>query len=80
MTDLASLLQPDQGGAAHAIHLVDKESFADWARKQGATRRSLLKAARFDGKKGFQFAILPGAGEDDWEVVSAVANAGHLSP
>ena len=34
MTDFASLLQPDRGGPAHAIHLVDKDSFADWAKGQ----------------------------------------------
>ena len=27
MTDFASLLQPDRGGPAHAVHLVDKASF-----------------------------------------------------
>ena len=29
MTDFTPLLQPDRGGPAHAIHLVDKNSFAD---------------------------------------------------
>ena len=80
MTDFASLLQPDRGGPAHAIHLVDKGSFADWAKNQSAARRALLAAARFEGKTGFQFLILPGMRDDDWEVVSTVANVAELSP
>ncbi|MGH6784189.1 MAG: leucyl aminopeptidase family protein, partial [Sphingomicrobium sp.] len=39
-----------------------------------------LDAARFDGKKGFQFLILPAGQNDEWEVVSAVANVAELSP
>jgi len=80
VTDFASLLQPDRGGPAHAIHLVDKGTFADWAKKQSAARRALLEAARFEGKTGFQFLILPGSRDDDWEVVSTVANVAELSP
>ena len=80
MTDFAPLLQADRGGPAHAIHLVDKASFADWAKKQSGARRALLEAARFEGKTPFQFAILPAAQGHDWEVVSTVANAAELSP
>ncbi|MFL6748024.1 MAG: leucyl aminopeptidase family protein [Sphingomicrobium sp.] len=80
MTDFSSLLQPDRGGPAHLIHLIDKDSFADWAKKQGAARRALLEAARFEGKTAFQFAVLPAAQGHDWEVVSTVANAAELSP
>jgi leucyl aminopeptidase len=80
MTDFASLLQPDRGGPAHLIQLVDKDSFAGWAKRQPAARRALLDAARFDGKTGFQFLILPTGEGQDWEVVSAVANVGNLSP
>jgi len=80
VTDFASLLQPDRGGPAHAIHLVDKGSFADWAKNQSAARRALLASARFEGKTGFQFLILPGMRDDDWEVVSTVANVAELSP
>jgi leucyl aminopeptidase len=80
VTDFASLLQPDRGGPAHAVHLVDKGSFADWAKNQSAARRALLAAARFEGKTGFQFLILPGMRDDDWEVVSTVANVAELSP
>ncbi|HET9353503.1 MAG TPA: leucyl aminopeptidase family protein [Sphingomicrobium sp.] len=80
MTDFAPLLQPDRGGPAHSIHLVDKNSFADWLKRQSVGRRALLEASRFEGKTGFQFAILPAAQGQEWEVVSTVANVSELSP
>src|SRR5213075_1448293 len=80
MTAFADLLQPDRGGAAHLIHLVDKNSFADWAKRQSTVRRALLDAARFEGKNGFQYLVLPAAQGHEWEVVSTVANAASLSP
>ena len=80
MTDFPSLLQPDRGGPAHAIHLVDKKGFEPWLKKQPAQRRALLDALRFDGKTAFQFAILPAEGADGFEVVSTVKNAAALSP
>jgi leucyl aminopeptidase len=80
MTDFASLLQPDRGGSARTIHLVDKDSFAGWVKRQSAARRALLDAARFEGKNSFQYLILPGAQGADWEVVSAVAKVSELSP
>ncbi len=80
MTDFASLLQADRGGPAHLIHLVDKGGFEAWAKQQGAARRALLEAARFDGKTGFQYLILPADQGPDWEVVSVVANSQSLSP
>ena len=80
MTVFADLLQADRGGAAHLIHLVDKTGFADWAKKQSPERRSLLEAARFEGKTGFQFAILPASHGQTWDVVSTVANVAELSP
>lgn len=80
MTDFASLLQPDRGGPARLIHLVDKTSFSEWAKRQSAARRQLLEAARFEGKTAFQFAILPGSQGHEWEAVSTVANVAELSP
>jgi leucyl aminopeptidase len=80
MTDFSSLLQPDRGGPAHPIHLVDKGSFADWLKRQSAARRALLEAARYEGKTGFEFAILPASQGHEWEVVSTVANVKGLSP
>ncbi len=80
MTDFASLLQPERGGPAHAIHLVDKASFDPWLKAQPAPRRSLLAALRFDGKTAYQFAILPGDGADRFDVVSTVQDVAELSP
>jgi leucyl aminopeptidase len=80
MTIFSDLLQADRGGAAHPIHLIDKAGFAEWAKKQPAERRTLLQAARFEGKTAFQFAILPAAPGQSWEVVATVANVAELSP
>ena len=80
MTDFASLLQPDRGGPAHAVHLVDKDNFEPWLKQQPAGRRALLAALRFDGKTAYQFAILPGDTAERFDVVSTVKNANELSP
>jgi leucyl aminopeptidase len=80
MTDFASLLQPDRGGPAHLVHLVDKSSFDAWLKAQPAARRALLAALRFDGKAAYQYAILPGDSTDRFDVVSTVKNAAELSP
>jgi leucyl aminopeptidase len=77
MTDLSKLLVADRGHKARSIHLVDKESFGDWAKTRPAEDRALLQAHGFDGKKGFSFVLLPRG--DDLEVVSAVADAKSLS-
>jgi leucyl aminopeptidase len=78
MTDFTALLIADRGQAARPIHLVDKPGFEDWIKKRPAEDRTLLEAHRFDGKTPFVFALLPRGG--DFEVVSAVKNAGSLSP
>ena len=80
MTDFASLLQPNRGGPAHAVHLVDKDSFEPWLKQQPAGRRALLAALRFDGKNAYQFAILPGDSAERFDVVTTVKNAQSLSP
>jgi leucyl aminopeptidase len=79
MTDFNSLLVADRGQKALPIHLVDKNSFEDWAKTRPAEDRALLKAHRFDGKTGFAFVILPRKA-DELEVVSAVADTKSLSP
>ncbi len=78
MSDFASLLIADRGQKARPIHLVDKASFAGWVKKRPAEDRTLLAAQRFDGKTGYAFALLPRGSE--FEVVSAVKDAGALSP
>ncbi|MBA3510981.1 leucyl aminopeptidase family protein [Sphingomonas sp.] len=78
MTQFASLLVAERGQKARAVHLVDKTSFADWAKGRSAADRALLEAHRFDGKTGYASVILPRDGE--FEVVTAVANVASLSP
>ena len=78
MTDFAQFLLADRGQKARAIHLVDKDSFADWVKTRPAEDRALIEAHRFDGKKGYAHVILPRG--KDFEVVSAVADAKALSP
>jgi leucyl aminopeptidase len=78
MTEFASLLSADRGQKARTIHLVDEDSFEDWAKKRSAEDRALLQAHRFDGKEGFAYVLLPRGG--GFEVVSAVKNAAELSP
>ena len=79
MTDFASLLAPDRGEPARVIHLVDKASFDEWAKRQPKSRRALLEAMRFEGKTAYQFALLPTDG-DQFDVVSTVAEVSSLSP
>jgi leucyl aminopeptidase len=79
MTDFAPLLVADRGQKAHPIHLVDKDSFADWLKTRPAEDRALIEAHRFEGKTGYASVILPCGGKD-FEVVSAVADVKALSP
>ena len=78
MTDFTLLLLADRGQKARPIHLVDKRGFEKWLKGRPAEDRALLAANRFDGTKAFAFVLLPRGG--DFEVVSAVADAGALSP
>src|SRR5579884_1311356 len=78
MTDFTALITAERGQNARAIHLVDKDSFAAWAKRRPPEDRVLLEAHGFDGKKAFAYALLPRGG--DFEVVSAVKNAASLSP
>ena len=78
MTDFSALLVADRGQKAHAIHLVDEDSFPGWVKTRPAEDRALLEALRFDGKTGFARVILQHG--KDFEVVSAVADVNSLSP
>jgi leucyl aminopeptidase len=78
MTDFASLLVADRGQTARPIHLVDKDSFADWVKRRPTEDRALVAAHRFDGKPEGAFVLLPRGGE--FEVAAAVKDAGELSP
>ena len=80
MTDFSTLLQPDRGEPARLIHVVDKDSFTLWAKKQSPSRQSMLAAIRFDAKSVFQFAILQGKKDGEFEVVTCVDKADALAP
>jgi leucyl aminopeptidase len=79
MTDFADLLIADRGQKARPIHLVDKNSFANWLKGRSPADRAMLKAQRFDGQTAFASVLLP-AGDSEFEVVSTVADAAKLSP
>jgi leucyl aminopeptidase len=78
MTDLKSLVKPDRGQAAVAIHLVDKNGYEAWLKDQPARVRHALAAQGFKGE-GFQLGIMPGS-RDEWSAVLGVANVDALSP
>jgi leucyl aminopeptidase len=80
MTNFKTLLRPDRGEPARAIHVVDKDTFAAWAKKQSSARQSMLEAIRFDAKNAFQFAVLPGRKDGEFEVVTCVDRAGAMAP
>lgn len=79
MTDFASLLVADRGQPAHVVHLVDKSTFEDWLKAQPGRARVAIAAQRFAGQ-GYELAILPGDGTDDWAVALGVADVSKLSP
>lgn len=78
MTDYSTLIQPDKGQDAHAIHVVDKDNYDDWLSGRSARDRAALAAANFK-LKGYAYAILPGDDPDVWSVVTCVANVDSLS-
>ncbi|MEO8141390.1 MAG: leucyl aminopeptidase family protein [Sphingomicrobium sp.] len=80
MTDFSTLLKPDRGEPASLIHVVDKDTFAVWAKKQSSARQSMLAAIRFDAKSVFQFAILPARKDGEFEVVTCVDRADAMAP
>ena len=79
MTDFSTLLQPDRGEPARLIHVVDKDNFTLWAKKQSPARQSMLEAIRFDAKSAFQFAILQGRKDGEFDVVTCVDKADALA-
>ena len=77
--DLAPLLKPDQGQPATPLQLVDKKGFETWLKAQPAPARRAAEAQGFKGE-GFQLAILPGPGRDEWSAALGVADVDDLSP
>ena len=80
MTDFPTLLQPDRGEPARLIHVVDNDTFSVWAKTQSPSRQTMLQAIRFDATSVFQFAILPGKKDGEFDVVTCVDKADSLSP
>ncbi|MGZ8286293.1 MAG: leucyl aminopeptidase family protein [Allosphingosinicella sp.] len=78
MTEVATLLQPDKGQPAVALHLIDKKGFDAWLKGQPARARQAVSAQGFRGE-GYQLAILPGE-QAEWSAVLGVANVDELSP
>ena len=78
MTDLAALLQPDRGGAAVPLRLVDKRGFDEWLKAQPERVRQAVGAHGFRGE-AYQLAILPGD-KSGWSAVLGVADVDALSP
>ena len=76
MADTPELIQPDRGQAAIAIHLVNKEGFAGWAKALSAPQRALLAGQKFEGG-GYQVGIVPDG--DSWFAVGGVADPAKLS-
>lgn len=76
MTDKHAQLQPDRGQAAIPIHLVDKQSLADWLKGLSSQQRATLAAQKFEGS-GFDYAIVPDG--DGWFAVGGVASVASLS-
>ena len=80
MTDFSTLLKPDRGEPARLIHVVDKDTFSVWAKKQSSARQSMLAAIRFDARSVFQFAILPARKDGEFEVITCVDRADAMAP
>ena len=76
MSEANTLIRPDRGEDAVAIHLVNKDGFEAFAKGLTAGQRAQLAAQKFEGS-GSQFAIIPDG--DGWFVVAAAANPESLS-
>ena len=76
MNDKTTLLQPDRGQKATAIHLVSKARLPEWSKRLSAPQRAAMAAQKFEGD-GYAHAIIPDG--DHWFVVSGVANPDDLS-
>jgi leucyl aminopeptidase len=76
MNEPKALIQPDRGQDAIAIHMVNKDGFAAFAKTLSAGQRASLAAQKFEGG-GYQIGIVPDG--DSWFVVSGVANPESLS-
>ncbi len=76
MSKKTDLIAADRGQDAISLHLIDKDGFADWAKKLTGGQRASLEAQKFEGS-GYQTAIVPDG--DKWFAVGGVANPADLS-
>lgn len=76
MSDFAEMIQPDRDQDAIPIHLVNSDTFDDWAKGLSSGQRAALKAQKFDGG-GYQVGIVPDG--DKWFAVGGVADPEELS-
>jgi leucyl aminopeptidase len=70
---LETLLQPDKGQPATALHLIDKTSLDAWLAGQPERVRQAVRAQGFKGGDA-QLAILPGEKAHDWSAMVGIAN------
>jgi leucyl aminopeptidase len=73
MHDLSPLLHPDKGQRAVPLQLVDRKGFDAWLKDLPERARRAAEAQGFRAD-GYQFAILPGSGADEWSAALGVAN------
>ena len=80
MTIPTDLIQPDRGQDAVAIHLVNTDSFDEFAKGLSGPQRAALKAQKFKGG-GYQVGIVPAKDpqDDGWFAVGGVADPEELS-
>jgi leucyl aminopeptidase len=78
MTDFSALIAADKAQPARSIQLVDSKTFPDWLKALPERQRVAVEAQKFTAK-GFEHAILPGDGPDEWAVASGVADVASLS-
>lgn len=76
MTSNNTLIQPDRGQDAIAIHLVSKGNLDEWTGKRTACQRAILNAQHFKGAAG-DLAILPDG--DGWFAAAGVADPALLT-
>jgi leucyl aminopeptidase len=76
MSKSPELIQPDRGQAAAAIHLVNKDGYAAWAKRLTKGQRAALDAQKFDGGS-YQVGVVPEG--DGWFAVGGVTDPASLS-
>jgi leucyl aminopeptidase len=78
MNDFETLLQPDKGQPAIALHLVARDGLDAWLKTQPARVRTAAAGQAFEAKPD-QLAILPGE-RDHWSAAIGVAAPDALGP